>query len=152
MAGVKLYVFTPSRLTVDCPKEKLESSPPLRPLSPVGTSALAHSARAYLIFGPPVFHSLFLNYNKSLIVRRLFYSFIFFLISIFYEPFNGHERELHILQISKFWALPSNSLMSYFGVLLLCRDAFGVFHSPSWMGSVTPGNKINLNVLNTYLV
>ena len=48
----------------------------------------------------------------------------------------GNEGVLHISQRFKTKALPSDSLMSYpeysgGGVLLFCRDAVGVFYSPS---------------------
>ena len=48
----------------------------------------------------------------------------------------GNEGVLHIPQISKAGASPSDGLMSYpghslGGVLSLCRDAVNVFYSPS---------------------
>ena len=51
----------------------------------------------------------------------------------------SNEGVLHIHKVSKAWALPSDCLMSYLGhslgeVLLLCRDAVGVFYSPSRLG------------------
>ena len=53
---------------------------------------------------------------------------------------NGNQGELHIPQISKAGASPSDGLIPYpehsmgSGVSLLCRDAVGVFYSPSWLG------------------
>ena len=54
---------------------------------------------------------------------------------------NGNEGVLHIPQsYSITGASPSDCLVSYLGhslagVLLLCRDAVGVFYSPSWLGN-----------------
>ena len=53
---------------------------------------------------------------------------------------DGNEGVRHIPQSSNITgASPSDSLVSYPGhllerVLLLCRDAVGVFYSPSWLG------------------
>ena len=53
---------------------------------------------------------------------------------------NGHEGVLHVSQSSRTRASSSDGLVSYPGhllggwVLLLCRNAVGVFYSPSWLG------------------
>ena len=53
---------------------------------------------------------------------------------------NGNKGVLHIFQISKGGASPSDELTSYLGhsfgeVLLFCKDVIGVFYSPSRLGS-----------------
>ena len=68
---------------------------------------------------------------------------------------NGIKRVLHIPQISKARASPSDVLLSYpghLGVLLpLCRDAVGIFYSPSWLGWQCFGNlSFNSAVLVTF--
>ena len=60
---------------------------------------------------------------------------------------NGDEGVLHIPQISKAGASPSDCLMLYpghtlEGFLPLCRDAVSVFYSPSRLGCWIPKNHL----------
>ena len=57
---------------------------------------------------------------------------------------NNNQWVLHIPEISRAGASPSENLMSYLGhslgeVLPLCRNAVGVYYNPNWLGSEMKG-------------